>query len=357
MKKALLISLVISIFLISGSNLVFGTNSNQIDIESIQDFDSLTYPKKCLVSSDCDDGFGTNECLKCKNATFVFLENIIPNVDQPNQPKPKMLFTKTESDYGLCTRAGYDEYTLIDFFYKNSFQGFVYCLADFQGQVIPTTDSLETIRYLPLWKEKLMLSTGMSEEYFKDNFYIQSTYVKSRGEGGELIFWVNYYFKGLWSDKLFQDKTYIRYDREYMQTEDKNDYLDDKTIQDGFKINFKKIINKILSKEEAQDILKNKCSPGMVVGDTDIDKEGRMVASGWDIINEKENKCKVGAVNLENGELIYCQESPCRAYMSNLKPSGEESVISYPQEEPKPVEKRPASILEKIISWFTRLFR
>jgi len=272
-----------------------------IETDLTDDFNSLSYPNKCNDKPDCQTGTPMDySCLKCPNAKFVFSKGC--------QSKPG--FVTSDSSQGLCTQthmlgSGYDS-----FYSGECMPGTAFCLVQFEEYEVPTVYAEESIRFLPLWKEKLMEQSGTSSQYFKEHFYIHSSDVRENPNwNNRAYFSVKYYFKIDWLTITDSDQTTIR-------NENEQNYLDDNTIKNNFEIKFNHPINQIISKNEVKNKLKT-CASGMSYDETRnlrLTEDGKITLQAWAEIDSEANKCKRASLDLESGEILSCQDTACRIY-------------------------------------------
>ena len=323
MKTIYLMLVIIAIIVLSGCSQNGGIrdvviNPTKLSIKHIEtnltdDFNSLTYPPKCSVKEDCDSSFIDNSCLKCPNAKFVF--------SKINSCQSKPGFAKTDSSQGLCRQtlgSGYDS------FYSGDCMGnTVFCLVEFNGQEIPTDYADESKKFLPIWKEKLIKQSGISERYFKEHFYIHSSDVTTFGSReNRAYFSVRYYFRIDWLNITDYDDIGIINKNEQNNSDNdtiKNIFninLNNPIYQKGNNIKFSHPINHIISKIDVKNKL-NACASGMNYDETRsliLTRDGKITLEAWAEIDSKANKCKSATINLESGEMISCQDTPCVIY-------------------------------------------
>ncbi|MFC1752581.1 hypothetical protein ACFL96_04210 [Thermoproteota archaeon] len=278
---------------------------NHLEPAEFDDYETLgvgtrPYPKKCNAESDCEFN---QICLKCPEI-FVFQGKTIYSVDVRPPEKPDVFFTK--STKGLCT-SDRRELFIYDYLYRGKFHYNVYCLIKLDNDYVPTLDP-EIKKYLLMWKQRLK-ENGITDKYFEDNIYIRSAFIKEHKSGSAKI--GVHYYTIVGDEKIwFQDYSDIKYDLRFAKR-----HPTEQEIRNNFEIDLKKPIGEIITRQEAQDLLRKDCTPGMEVMRVEYDdKDGIIYASAYDEINPRENKCQYGAVDLEKGEIIRCQETLCRMY-------------------------------------------
>jgi hypothetical protein len=289
-----------------------------IDSAITHDFDTITYPTRCQTKADCDNSSVEHTCLKCPGGKFVF-HNLTC------QERPGIV--STNSDLGLCWHAS-ATYPA-DGFYTGECISTMFCLIPFGSQEVPTVHVEETNRFLPLWKERLLEHSGASDAYFRNHFYVHSTFVSQEGDSEVLT--VHYYFQVDWLTLLETTSTrirtgtgsgYLAYEqiKPVMPTATATpvipfggDYLEDEQIKAGFSINLTHPIDHIVTREAIAASLDERCAPGMrlIEDDVRIDDRGSLILAAWTEIDRAANKCKHATVDLESGEILSCQDSVC----------------------------------------------
>jgi hypothetical protein len=264
-----------------------------IDTEITHDFETLTYPPKCLAKEDCDSSFVDYTCLKCPDGKFVF-HNLTCQV--------KPAITRTDSDQGLCWQT--QNLYVSDGFYTGECISTMFCLISFEGQEVPTIHLEETRRFLPLWKEKLLEQSGASEEYYKNHFYVHSTWVVQQGD--DTVFLVKYFFKVDWVTLMETTAARIREGKE-------GPYLEGARIKDGFAFDLNHPIERIVARNEVQASLERSCVGGMQFDESNvrITQSDRLELEAWAELDVQANKCKRATLDLESGEILACEDWAC----------------------------------------------
>ena len=266
-----------------------------INTELTLDFNEINdvYAKKCTNDNDCDQIGVKQICLKCPEGKFVYFYKSC-------EYKPGI--SESYSDQGLCVQ----EHSLgssYNAFYEGGCIGTKFCLMNFQNQEVPTVYPEETLKFLPLWKEKLF-EQGLDDQYFNSHIYIYSSDLSKQNNP---YFIIKYYFKIDWVTILDSDSTIIK---------DDNSVFNNNTIKDNFKIKLTHPIKNILTKENVKEKLKE-CSNGMTFDESkDVrlsDINGKLILEAWEK-SLVSNKCKKTELDLETGEILSCQDTACILY-------------------------------------------
>lgn len=279
------------------------TNTNITD-----DFNSpniSNYPI-CNSDSDCDSSFINHSCLKCPHSKFVLSYGCYKN------GQSKLAFTKTSSPRGRCTQThmlGSNSYTVYDSFHgKGCMPQTVFCLVEFEGQEVPTSSVEGSLRVLPLWKQKLVEQSGISEEYFKEHFSIHSSDVNEDHQWNNHTYFnfnVKYYFTIDWLTIV---------DSDYASIKKKNeaDYLENNTIKTNIEITFNHPIEHIIPRSEVTNRL-NTCASGVDFDERNLilTDDGKVILYTRAIIDSKANRCKRANIDLESGEIVFCRDDVC----------------------------------------------
>ena len=172
-------------------------------------------------------------------------------------------------------------------------------------------------RFTNIWKEKLMKESGIDEEYFNNHFTLDTFRAAVEAEGP--IFSVAYIFKVDWLYFKTYDSARIK--------DESDQYLNDEQIKENFYVRLKRPIEKIISKEQAEEIVRKECSEGMKIktlyeGYHNAKfKDGNLILIVWDETRFDENICREAEINIETGEVTDCgEEKACVVSSGPLLP-------------------------------------
>ncbi len=256
---------------------------------------SLAYPV-CMTSANCDSSFIERTCLKCPSGMFVYSKGC--------QSPPGI--ATGDATQGLCIQShmlgtGYNAYHTGTCIPETAF-----CLVNFAGQQVPTIHSLKSIRALPLWKAALFTKAGITEQYFNDHFSVSSADATPDG----IEFLVTYQFTINWA-------TIVDMNGGFLNDWNTGNAFDDAQIMNSFKIKFNHSIPSILSKSAIEKKLQQECSPKIKIetppfpNNLRITDDGNIVLDVHAEINQNANQCKFARIDLENGNILSCQDTPC----------------------------------------------
>ncbi|MFC1752580.1 hypothetical protein ACFL96_04205 [Thermoproteota archaeon] len=262
----------------------FSEDINHIMINNLTNYSSVNssenYLTKCDVDSDCPREH--HVCLKCPD-TFIFYYN------------ETTTFVRT--DRGFCGHQRRHQEWAYDLLHNRT-KPDVHCLYQLDDDYIPSYYP-EVKDLLPVWKKRFM-DNGITQDYFDRHFYIVSAYLSETM--GKEVFVVSYYF--VHSGEIFNIRE--------MYNINPDNTLDDSEVGHNMKMKFSRPVGKLISRQEAEEILKRECSPEITVTYVNLalDKYGKtqVYASGRDNIKPE---CKAGKVDLETGEMFGCGGSDC----------------------------------------------
>ncbi|MBS3128676.1 hypothetical protein J4410_06015 [Candidatus Woesearchaeota archaeon] len=258
------------------------------------DFESITLFQKC-VNNYCASDAVQKSCLNCNGERMVFSRGC--------QESPGI--TYDQQNQGICINdrsTGFHEY------HSGVCIPSAFCLVDFEGDDVPTGYVEETKKLLPFWKQKLKAQAGISDTYFKTHISFFSTDLDFFDKS---FFKVNYYLEVDWVKILVTD------------------IIKTGNSPEMYLLRLNHPVDRIISEQQARSLLRSQCSPGMdfEIEDTskfdriivtprnlELNDKGQLVLEASDRTNEDNNLCKEAQINLETGELIYCEDEPCFVY-------------------------------------------
>ena len=300
---------VLIIFLIL-SVLVSGCTKQQFSSEINDVYENIDFSQKCTTSQDCDNSFIEHSCLKCPNDKIV--------ISQGCQSEPKVIIGPENG--GICVQthmlgSGYGEFKSGECIPNTAF-----CLMNIEDKEIPTTNT-DTKEWVAIWKEFVLNSQKISENYFNHHISVESFDTSEWMQGTS--FRINYDINVDWATVkscdhfLIQRKNeteYLTRDEVYSIPDYEGGLKNRMFLSNGCE-NAKKLkeFGKIIDKNGVGPNLK-KCHRSITWDSKKsvvLNNEGKLVVNGYGTINEDKNECKFASLDLETGELLECTDVPC----------------------------------------------
>lgn len=177
--------------------------------------------------------------------------------------------------------------------------------------------------YLAVWKEFVLQSQGIDEDYF--NAHISSIETETTEWNKGVSFRVCYKCSVGWASDKACDSFLIKRKGEgaYLS---KDEILAMPSGEGGLKFksqayistaytNPKKLrpVTSIIPRRQAEESLK-KCHADMKPTHEGLNIDGKWVLHGFAVISDEKNQAKGGSVDLETGEVLECFDTACRIY-------------------------------------------
>lgn len=260
---------------------------------------------KCMSSGNCQ-----GECLICPNEKMV--------VSDGYQENPSIVIGL--DNRGVCIPEGYKGGGLNQFKTGSRMPKTAFCLIDIDGKEIPVLDG-ESIRWVDLWKEFVLDSQNISEEYFKNHISIESIDVEESRQNKFFsikydinIDWITISAKDKILIKMGNESDYLSKDAIYSISENEGGLKDRIFLNNELGRNIKlKEFGEIITRNRARSILK-KCHRSIKATADNIvflTSEGRLVIKDKGTVDYDQNHCKFAEVDLENEKLLECRDQPC----------------------------------------------
>lgn len=211
-------------------------------------------------------------------------------------------------------------------FYDGSGFTTKYFLIPFSGYEIPTFRPIESIMYLPLWKQLLIEKNGMSDRYFDEHIRLKSTMVRENKFHGKLerYFQVSYYFYVDWARIELIDEFIIEggelHQSGWLSSTSNTDSisaLKDYILGLGrsreVHISRMELVESIASKNEiiqtvvdASPLLTFSVERGMR-----LSQQGHFVLRAYGTVDYAENRCIQATILLKEGKVIELRDIAC----------------------------------------------